>query len=301
MGKDFGAYEYYADLNQIFISKNLSNMLGVDTTEEDYHKIIKEYFNKMRSKLKSDEDTFEEQEIITTSSGKTIKVRRTILKNSMFAFLEDITKERQYSEKLALELKKEKENTYIDDLTGLYNRKKIREHITLKINENNLLEGIIILLDLDNFKKVNDELGHLEGDILLKSFSDLLLIQFKDASIISRLGGDEFIIFIPNSVNENDLKTRLDFFIKNVRETLHKCYTNQKLSVSMGVILLDESFSSFEEIYKCADSAMYVTKLQGKDGFYINKEKNFCMGKVCENCKEYCEKRKVLFGDNKIS
>ena len=222
------------------------------------------------------------------------------MKNSMFVFLQDITKERRRCEKLALKLKKEKENTYIDNLTGLYNRKKITEYITSRINKNTLSEGTIILLDLDNFKKVNDELGHLEGDILLKNFANLLRSQFRQSDIISRLGGDEFIIFIPTSVDENDLKTRLDFFIENVRETLHKYYIQQKLSVSIGVILLDESFSSFEEIYKCADSAMYVAKLQGKDGFYINKEKNTCMGQVCQNCREYCEKRKLLFGDDKL-
>lgn len=299
MGKDFEAYEYYADLNQLFCSKNLLNMLDTESTEEDCHEVIRKYFNKMRSKIKNADDCFEEQEIITTSSGKTIKVRRTILKNSMFAFLEDITKEIQRSEKLALELKKEKENTYIDDLTGLYNRKKIREYITSKINENNSLKGIVILLDLDNFKKVNDELGHLEGDILLKNFSDLLRNQFKDATIISRLGGDEFIIFIPTPMNEDDLKIRLDSFIKESREILHKYYIHQQLSVSMGAVFLDESFNTFEEIYKSVDSAMYVTKLQGKDGFYLNKEKNFCMGKVCVNCKEYCEKRKLLLCDKK--
>ena len=300
MGEGFEAYEYYADLNQIFISKNLLNMLGVDATEEDCHEVIREYFNKMSAKLKPGDDSFEEQEIVTTSSGKTLKIRRTILKNSMFAFLEDITKERQDSEKLASELKKEKENTYIDDLTGLYNRKKIKEYITSKIIENNLLKGSIILLDLDNFKKVNDELGHLEGDTLLKIFSDLLRNNFKDATVISRLGGDEFMIFIPTIITENDLKTRLDSFINKLRKILHKYYIRQKLSVSIGVVFLDESFNTFEEIYKCVDSAMYVAKLQGKDCFYFNKEKNTCMGSVCQNCKEYCEKRKLLFGDDKI-
>ena len=302
MGKDFEAYEYYADLNQIYTSKNLLSMIDVNTTEEieDCREVIKDYFNKMKSKLKPNEDSIEEQDIIKTSSGKILKIRTTILKNSMFSFLEDITNEVKVTENLALQLEKEKESSYTDDLTGLYNRKKIKEHLVSEIGKNNLSEAVIILLDLDNFKKVNDELGHLEGDILLKNFANLLRSQFRQSDIISGLGGDEFIIFIPTSVNENELKTRLDLLIKNVRKTLHKYYIHQKLSVSIGVIFLDESFSSFEEIYKCADSAMYVAKLQGKDSFYINKEKNTCMGEVCQNCKEYCEKRKLLFGDDKI-
>src|SRR5699024_2592316 len=122
----------------------------------------------------------------------------------------------------------------------------------------------------DNFKLVNDDLGHPVGDEVLKIFSSCLTNFFRENDIISRIGGDEFIVFINDNIEEDNLIEKLNEILNNIRKDLKYYYKNYGLSTSIGVAYKNKQNSTYEKLYKEADSALYKAKNLGKDRFYIN-------------------------------
>lgn len=269
MGDGFGAYEYYSELNQMYISENLPKLMG--RSEEETKNMIKEFFEKENYRIQKYGGVFEEKDEYQTPNNKIIKIRRKLYKNAVFAFVEDITEQKERDTRLNIELEITKEQNIRDTLTKLYNRKKIEKEINEFIKSKPDHKGVLILIDLDNFKNVNDIYGHLKGDELLINFAEILYTHFRNTDIISRLGGDEFLIFINNYIAEEILINKMNNLLEITKKELNKNYTNTNVSASIGVAYIDNSFNTFEDAYKYADEAMYLAKNKGKDCFYINK------------------------------
>lgn len=125
------------------------------------------------------------------------------------------------------------------------------------------------------------EKGHIEGDVLLQKFANLIRKNFRDSDLKVRLGGDEFVVFIPKFISEERLIQKINQFFESVRDELHQYYVEYNLSVSIGAVYMNSECNSFEAMYHYADSAMYVAKRNGKDGYYISKEYNGCTRKEC--------------------
>ena len=267
MGEGFGAYEYYADLKQVYYSKNVPYLLGVSTDKECEEKIIQYYQNHV-SDLQ-EKGKIEIEEIMKVAPGRTIKIRRNILKDSSYGFLEDISVENARTKQLIRSLEKEKEKNYIDSLTGIYNRTKVKEYIEDFVSKGINLQGVMILMDLDNFKSINDQLGHMEGDLVLKKFAEILITQFRTSDIVARLGGDEFIVFLPNFISKAGLETKIDHILSIIRQELSPYYEKYNLSVSIGVAYLGGNNKTYEDLYQSADKAMYTAKRGGKNGYFL--------------------------------
>lgn len=267
MGEGFGAYEYYADLNQAYYSKNVPYLLGVSTDEECKEKII-EYYQNHVSDLQ-EKGKIEIEEIMTVAPGRMIKIRRNILKDSSYGFLEDISVENARTKQLIQSLEEEKEKNYIDSLTGIYNRTKVKEYIDDFVSKDTNMQGVIILMDLDNFKSINDQLGHMEGDLVLKKFAEILKTQFRTSDIVARLGGDEFIVFLPNFISKAGLETKIDHILSIIRQELSSYYEQYNLSVSIGIAYLGGNNKTYEDLYQSADDAMYTAKRGGKNGYFL--------------------------------
>lgn len=267
MGEGFGAYEYYADLNQAYYSKNVPYLLGVSTDEECKEKII-EYYQNHISDLQ-EKGKIEIEEIMTVAPGRMIKIRRNILKDSSYGFLEDISVENARTKQLIQSLEEEKEKNYIDSLTGIYNRTKVKEYIDDFVSKDTNMQGVMILMDLDNFKSINDQLGHMEGDLVLKKFAEILITQFRTSDIVARLGGDEFIVFLPNFISKAGLETKIDHILSIIRQELSSYYEQYNLSVSIGIAYLGGNNKTYEDLYQSADDAMYTAKRGGKNGYFL--------------------------------
>lgn len=161
---------------------------------------------------------------------------------------------------------------YHDSLTGLKNRAAYEEFLSEKRNEDEILAYLI--LDLDNFKLINDTFGHDVGDETLKKVAEVLKQFEKDGDEIFRLGGDEFVIIIPNTtVEETEKRTQ------QLIEKMNEAFAKQRhqeyipLSVSIGVAFRPIHGKNFEELYKKADEALYISKEKGKSQYWIYKEK----------------------------
>lgn len=172
-----------------------------------------------------------------------------------------------------LELKKNyahiEELAYHDSLTGLLNRvafMKCAYEIFHKDGAR-LDRHAILFLDLDNFKNVNDTLGHDYGDILLKKVSAKLLTCISDDDILARTGGDEFLILRNSYTTINELEKFANSLVKIVRQPFDLDEEIANVSISVGIALFPRDGLTISELIKNADIAMYSAKTSGKNSY----------------------------------
>lgn len=282
-------FECLYSINHTFFSKNLITMLGIEDTTLELIKDSCEEFEKFIEKLL---ETADKNQLIFIN-GKYVMIRSFKLEQEYYGVVIDKTEEIIANNSIRTELLETKQLINQDSLTSLFNRNGFEEYVE-KFIKNHPQEGTLIILDLDNFKKVNDEMGHPEGDRLLQLFANCLQHYFAIDAYWARLGGDEFVVFIKNDLTVHELHTILNNFIIYVRGELHYYYKKFHISTSIGAIIQDEHHYTFDEMYKLADVALYIAKHKGKNTYYINEHHITCMKDKCEQCKDDCERKKVL-------
>ncbi|MFA9463278.1 MAG: GGDEF domain-containing protein [Velocimicrobium sp.] len=156
-----------------------------------------------------------------------------------------------------------KDQRDIDFLTKLYNRGAAQKKIDECMKIDKALSALI-LLDIDNFKGVNDTYGHNKGDDILIETAELLRYVFETKDIISRIGGDEFIVFVPEIKSLSYLYKKVETVIAEMKQDIHVGDEHCHISVSIGIAVAPEAGDDFEKIYKSADLAMYNAKKIGK-------------------------------------
>lgn len=174
--------------------------------------------------------------------------------------LEEVTKKYDYFiEKQNELLRHNFELATRDKLTGLYNRLYFEDYV------NNVFDKmyrykitlILIFIDIDNFKYVNDTFGHEEGDNVLKKVSKILQESFRKHDLIVRYGGDEFIVFLEEkSYNEKEIEDLLDKFVSRIENNLREF----KISASYGCAIAPVEADSLENLISIADNRMYEQK-----------------------------------------
>lgn len=154
-----------------------------------------------------------------------------------------------------------------DVLTGIYNRAAMESAIRRHLSKEDSA-GAFILLDIDNFKSVNDIFGHPEGDEVLKSVAKNLKDIFRANDIIGRIGGDEFCVFVCGRVTKDVVMNRAKEINQRCRHTYYQ--ENKEpvsVSVSIGIALYLNGSTDYDTLYKQADIALYQTKQKGKDSY----------------------------------
>ncbi len=158
---------------------------------------------------------------------------------------------------------------YHDGLTGLYNRvafMKFAYEIFHK-QGSQFDRHAIFFIDLDNFKNVNDTLGHDYGDILLKQVSAKLSSYTDTDDILARTGGDEFLVFKRSYTTLNELELFAKTLVETVREPFNLDGETANISMSVGVALFPRDGLTISELIKNADIAMYNAKNSGKNSY----------------------------------
>ena len=183
-----------------------------------------------------------------------------VSKNDMIVAVRDIS-ELENNKKAVTTLKYISET---DGLTKVFNRVAIEKKISKHIHDHPCEPGLVLLLDLDNFKQVNDVCGHMEGDNLLIQLAEKLKQFCRSSDIISRLGGDEFMIFM-HRVKEQDVEPLVSRIIQGLRKEYCHSDTNFEVTASVGIAHYPKDGSSFSELYHCADLALYDAKRKGKN------------------------------------
>ena len=151
-----------------------------------------------------------------------------------------------------------------DGLTKLLNRKAAENFVQQYKTNSNLCAMIII--DIDNFKCVNDELGHIKGDELLIEIAGYLKKLFRSTDCVSRLGGDEFMIFMPNISKRSDAVIKSESILRYFPIVFNSANKEIIVSCSIGIAYSDcEDENIYENLYHNADKAMYTSKKNGKN------------------------------------
>jgi len=202
-----------------------------------------------------------------------------------------------------VEIKEQKEYIgYLADcdyLTGLYNRRRFTEDIKSFIAKRE--KGTILLLDIDNFKNINDTQGHDYGDAVLKHIAFVLKKSIKDESVVYRIGGDEFIVHLP-AIHENDvIEDMVRIVLKALKEENGIDHIKHHITASIGIAKYPTNAISADELIKKSDIAMYQAKKDGKNRYcHFTEELNSNFGynvgveKELQNALEH-DKFKLLY------
>ncbi|WP_226037968.1 sensor domain-containing diguanylate cyclase [Aquibacillus saliphilus] len=160
---------------------------------------------------------------------------------------------------------------YHDPLTGLPNRYMLNEYFhkaLARYNRNNK-EFAVIFLDLDNFKFINDTMGHDVGDYVLKQVAVRLLKSVRDGDVVTRRGGDEFLILL-DGIDESQVKEVAERILSSFTVPFilgeKECFTSSSIGISIAPI----DGQDLETLTKCADKAMYLAKKQGKNNYQFH-------------------------------
>lgn len=154
----------------------------------------------------------------------------------------------------------------IDPLTSVFNKETTQKLIDQKLKNHE--HFCFLILDVDDFKSVNDNYGHAVGDKVLKNLSDLFKNHFRQTDIIGRIGGDEFIILIED---EHIAESRIQSLLQKVNALKIEELQDFKLSISVGMAFAPSNGTTFMELYRHADHALYQTKRTGKNNYKIYK------------------------------
>ena len=154
-----------------------------------------------------------------------------------------------------------KKISVIDPLTGVWNRKYMEEKLNEELDKKE--EVSIIMLDIDNFKDVNDTYGHQVGDYILRKFSYIITSNIRDDDVLSRYGGEEFLVILPNTnrIAAYRIAVRIR---KEISKKLFIDNTDKTITVSGG-IASSKNINCIEELISVADKNLYEAKSKGKN------------------------------------
>ncbi len=223
--------------------KNLGKLADQISKVQDYNE-VKSIVDKM---------IVETKELV--NSGKRLQTRMKISSDDL--------------KQLQLELEESQQEAQTDSLTLLINRRGLEKRFELeriRAKQNNA-PFAVIMADIDHFKKVNDEFGHLVGDSLLRSIANMLKIHLRKNDIAARYGGEEFLILLPETDIEgakavgNKIRKSLSLKEWKIKETGKSM---GKITVSMGISLYKFNESE-ENLIKRADDALYIAKHNGRN------------------------------------
>jgi diguanylate cyclase (GGDEF)-like protein len=228
------------------IDKPVTDFIPQESWEKVQENIRK--LNKIENiKLKKGNEIYELSGFFIPTEGKIERGRYQLI-------IRDITEDVQLST--------------TDPLTTIYNRRFINEFLMKEIERSKRSKKhfSIVICDIDNFKAINDTYGHLSGDIVLKTFSQLLSNNIRNLDVVGRYGGDEFVIILPEATNEiaRNVIERLKLKIEGMEIEVPK-EDRVKITASFGISTFPEDGISSDDLLVVSDERLYKAKSWGKN------------------------------------
>lgn len=178
--------------------------------------------------------------------------------------LRDVTQEQKIQSRLHF-------LAYKDPLTHLSNRTHLMRELDMAVNKAKENNDVIALffLDLDNFKKINDSLGHKAGDFLLVQVASRLNNVCREQDIVARLGGDEFIVVLRGALTSKDVSEKAQQMLTVLRDVIVIEGKKYRIPSSIGIAISESGSVSPDGLIQQADIAMYHAKSRGRDNFQL--------------------------------
>lgn len=254
----------------------LQQLLGKGYLEESCEKAVVEAFKQIRDG--------EASVSITIRARRSIDLPWVWCRMVMFDYQDLHTQERRvlgYLQNIDHEIVMQEQlmqMAQIDHLTGIFNvgagKRKVQDVLAQQGDASRQYNAMFIL-DLDNFKKVNDTLGHMQGDDVLRRFAGVMRETFRTGDIVYRLGGDEFAAFVSGM---QDYKVAINSIMARFTRRLAEARAEYPfISISVG-IFVSNTVKDYQRYYQEADWALYETKRNGKNHYAIRisaKEENY--------------------------
>lgn len=153
-----------------------------------------------------------------------------------------------------------------DGLTGVYNRMTLEKLLLKRLHT--CQYGVVMMMDINGFKKINDDYGHIYGDKVLKWVANTLQQLFFKSDILGRAGGDEFFAFMEDRISNTDIEER----VMSIQEALkNNPFKINELSVSIGISFYPDDGQTYDSLYDKADRAMYQAKNENLRYCYFKK------------------------------
>lgn len=162
-------------------------------------------------------------------------------------------------------------DSYLDPLTELLNKKSITEYAKEAVADGNKKRVALAMLDLDNFKQINDTYGHMFGDEVLKATGKIIKEAVSGMGVAGRMGGDEFFMVFNDYVDELHLRNVLRTIKLNIASMYQGKIGDIQLSCSIGASRSDIDSGDYHKLFKVADKALYLAKQKGKNRYIIYK------------------------------
>ena len=255
-----------------FDYKNLLEQESFFNIHPDYIEILDEKFTEAIEKS----ETFDVKlKVFHTERGwiwTEIKGKPVYDRDGQFLHLlliaRDISKEKQQEDHL-------KYFAYHDILTGLPNRRMLNDQLETAISmlSEKHTPFVLMLLDVDNFKQINDSYGHEIGDKIIIEFGARLQRIVDEKAFVARLSGDEFVILLLDMNNEEYVKKIARQINETVKEPVIIQHTKLEITVSIGIVLLEDASLTADQALRYADVALYKGKDLGKNTFTIYQPK----------------------------
>ena len=164
-----------------------------------------------------------------------------------------------------------------DSLTHIYNAYTTRKLAESYIKESAELSATLLIIDLDDFKQVNDQYGHLFGDAVLVQTAKIIKNLFRSEDIVGRIGGEEFMVLMKGTADLTIIHNRCTKLNEALRSMFGKELPMCKPSCSIGVALFPQHATSYFGLFRCADRALYHAKALGKKQYALYDESNCSM------------------------
>lgn len=184
----------------------------------------------------------------------------TLSSDYLLCLIQDIEERKKNEDKLRLEAEK-------DPLTQLYNKTTVKSLIEETFEKASSGQHALIIIDIDNFKIINDTRGHVVGDQILLAFAAELNKNFRETDILGRAGGDEFIVLLKNVQSVAMVCDKLQRLSSSFKKYGIDHGFPGRLSMSIGVAMFNKDGKVYEELFKKADAALYEAKRNGKDQY----------------------------------
>ncbi|AFL69376.1 diguanylate cyclase domain-containing protein [Sulfurospirillum barnesii] len=253
------SYEYLLAMKNSVTTKSVFEFMQQDITILPYDKeakkvtlLIYDQTSLMEEKLRSQKES--------EALAKAVKVANATIKKL------ETAKNKLIKQKDIIY-----QQAHCDHLTSLANRSVLNQKLQ-RLIESNLESGKkfgVLFLDLDNFKEINDSLGHDVGDMILIHVAKTLLLCTRKTDTVTRFGGDEFIILIDSIENEETLKSIASKLVETIAQPIKIRHHDLHVTASIGVSLFPKHGTDFNALIKNADLALYLAKAEGRDTFRI--------------------------------
>lgn len=155
-----------------------------------------------------------------------------------------------------------------DGLSGLYRREKFVEALTIELEREKRLNeyGCLLLIDVDNFKKINDDFGHSQGDTVLRAIGGMLRTCKRSYDLVGRYGGEEFVVYLPGATLAGG--ANFSQRLRDSTKTTTSSFVSGMVTYSIGIASFPEDAKDVSSLLKKADEAMYRAK-ETKDAVYV--------------------------------